>query len=88
MKKEIAEPREVIGSKYIKERKTGAWKAQINELEDGKYLVEVYWDAWLFEVGRDDYYYKIFENEKEAQKLYDTLTFNNMKKLLKEEDSK
>ena len=87
MKKEIAEPREVIDSKYIKERKTGAWKAQINELEDGKYLVEVYWDAYYLEVGRDEYYYKIFENEGEAQKLYDALTFNNMKKLLDKEDS-
>ena len=85
MKGKIAEPREVIGSKYIKERKTGAWKAQINELEDGKYLIEVYWDAYYLEIGKDDYYYKIFETEKGAQKLYDALTFNNMKKFLNKE---
>ena len=87
MKEKIAEPREVIGSKYIKERQTGAWKAQINGLEDGKYSVEVYWDTYYLEASRDDYYYKIFEDEREAQELYDILTFNNMKKLLDKGDS-
>jgi len=86
MKKEIAEPREVIGSKYIKERKTGAWKAQINELEDGKYLVEVYWFPYYNECNKGVYLYKLFNSEEEAQKLYDILTFNNMKKLLIKED--
>lgn len=88
MKEEIAEIRDVIGSRYIKVKKKGAWEAQINELEDGKYLIEVYWDPFHGECGKAERYHKLFNTEKGAQKVFNSLTINNMKKLLGKEDFK
>lgn len=71
--KEDAEIQNVLDSGYIQELKTGAWKKQLNEMTDGRYLVEVYWVPWISEVGREDQWEKYFTDQNEAEKFYQSL---------------
>jgi hypothetical protein len=63
----------VLYSGYIYEGTTGAWKKQLNEMSDKSYLVEVYWVAWIGEVGKSDEYEKSFTELNEAETFYQNL---------------
>ncbi len=63
----------ILASAYMKELQTGAWKKQLNEMTDGRYLVEVYWVPWISEVGRTEQWEKYFTDLKEAERFYQDL---------------
>lgn len=71
--KEDAEIQNVLDSEYMQELKTGAWKKQLNEMTDGRYLVEVYWVPWISEVGREEQWERYFTDQSEAEKFYQSL---------------
>jgi hypothetical protein len=73
----------VLASDPVVERKTGYWKKQLNEMSDGRYMVEVYWFEYLHETGSDDFYVAWFDTEEEATSVYERLTsMEKVKKLL------
>jgi len=63
----------VLYSEYMKELQTGAWKKQLNEMSDGRYLVEVYWVPWIHEVGPTEQREKYFSDFKDALSFYQDL---------------
>jgi hypothetical protein len=75
--------RNILASGPVVERKTGYWKKQLNKMSDGRYMVEVYWFEYLYEMDRDDYYLAWFDTEEEATAIYEQLTsLEKVKKLL------
>ena len=66
----MSEITNVLYSEYIYEGKTGAWKKQLSEITDGRYLVEVYWDPWIGEVGHEEQRERYFTDLKEAETFY------------------
>lgn len=80
---EALDIKEVIGSRCIKEYKTGYWKAQFNLLESGQYMVEVYWFPYYLEANNNKTWYEIYDNKSDAEKSYQDVNVNILK-----EDSK
>jgi len=77
----------VFASSYIQELKTGAWKKQLNELVSGEFMIEVYWDNWLYEPTKAETYERIFPTEQEASAFYGNLEGSAWRKAFKAIDS-
>lgn len=65
--------KEVIASKSIKENKSGYWKAQLNLLNNNKYMIEIYYFPYYLENDNNKYYSKIYDNESKAEKVYQNI---------------
>lgn len=70
----------VIDTKCIKKYKTGFWKAQLNLLEDGRYMIEIYWFPYYLEKTDNRNWHKIYNNESEAEKEYKNVNLYNLRK--------
>jgi len=70
MIEEDLEIKEVIASKCVKEYKTGYWKAQLNLLESGKYMVELYWFNYYLESSKEENWYETYNNKLNAEESY------------------
>ena len=73
---------DVLAADWIQELKTGGWKKQLNLMDDGSYEVSVYWVRWRFETERNDLWLQYFDDEKEAQRMYDSLKSMSLVKML------
>lgn len=71
---------EVISSKCIKEYKTGFWKAQLNRLESGRYMVEIYWFNYYLEKLNDKNWYGLYDNRFDAEKEYENINLSNLRR--------
>jgi hypothetical protein len=70
----------VIDSKCIKEYKTGYWKAQFNLLENGKYMVEIYWFSYYLEKANNKNWHSLYDNEFDAEEKYRNINLKDLRR--------
>ncbi len=81
-----AEIANVECSEPVVELKTGVWKKQFNNLSDGTFEVEVYWDPDYMEATKPDHWGTHCGTIPEAESVYNQLTSMYwVKKLLKKD---
>jgi hypothetical protein len=74
-------------SDFVVELKTGAWKKQLNQFEDGVFEVEAYWFNWIHESAVKGTYSKYFKALKEALTVYEKIhSLRDIQKLLDKDE--
>ena len=72
--------KDVIDSKCIKKYKIGYWKAQFNLLENGQYMIEIYWFPYYLEKANNKNWHKIYNNKSEAEEKYQSINLKDLRK--------